>query len=132
MFSHEKLVVYQKTIAFVAWTQPVIEALPAKVAARDQLDRASTSIALNLAEGNVKFSTADRARYLQTAHGSTVESAACLDVLVARGLISEERAAAGKTGLEEIARMLAALLSRLGCRFDDSSAIREEPDDWAG
>jgi hypothetical protein len=68
MFSHEKLIVHQKAIAFVAWTQPLIESLP-KVSVRDQLDRASTSIPLNLAEGNVKFSTADRARYLQT-HGA--------------------------------------------------------------
>src|SRR5215203_4978817 len=81
MFSHEKLFAYQRAISFVAWSQPVIESLPSKVSARDQLDRSSTSVPLNIAEGNGKFSNADRARFWQIAHGSAVESAACLDVL---------------------------------------------------
>ena len=42
MFSHEKLHVYHKAIDFIVWTQPIIETLPTKLAARDQLDRAST------------------------------------------------------------------------------------------
>ncbi len=126
MFSHEKLIVYQRAIEFVAWTQPLIESLP-KVAARDQLDRASTSVPLNIAEGNVKFSTADRARYLQIAHGSAVECAACLDVIVARKLATSETAKMGKGVLEEIARMLSALLDRLGYRFDEPSLrVRED------
>jgi hypothetical protein len=47
MFSHEKLIVYQRSIELVAWTQPLIESLSSKVSARDQLDRSSTSIPLN-------------------------------------------------------------------------------------
>src|SRR5688572_30440152 len=102
MFSHEKLHVYQKAIEFVAWTQPILEALPAKVSARDQFDRASTSVPLNIAEGNAKFSHPDRARFLQIAHGSAVECAACLDVLVARNLMDAAVASAGKNELEAV------------------------------
>ena len=40
---------------------------------RDQLVRASSSIALNLAEGNAKFSSKDKNRYFQTAYGSLRE-----------------------------------------------------------
>lgn len=40
---------------------------------RDQLDRASSSIALNLAEGNAKFSYKDKARIYQIAYGSLRE-----------------------------------------------------------
>ena len=83
-FSHENLKVYQKAIAFVAWTQSLIETLPRGISAKDQLERASTSIPLNLAEGNAKFSHRDRGRFWQIAHGSAVECAACLDVLVAQ------------------------------------------------
>jgi four helix bundle protein len=128
MFSHEKLVVYHKAIAFVAWAQPVIESLPGKTSARDQLDRASTSVPLNIAEGNVKFSAADRARFLQIATGSAVECAACLDVLVARQFLSESDAAAGKQQLEAIVSMLFGLLARLGYRFDETSpsSVRED------
>jgi len=126
MFSHEKLTVYQKAIAFVAWVQPRLETLP-RVAVRDQLDRASTSVPLNIAEGNAKFSTADRARYFQTAQGSAVECAACLDVMVARGLSDSTLAAEGKVQLEEVVRMLAGMLDRLGYRFDENALrVREE------
>lgn len=117
MFSHEKLTVYQKAIAFAAWSQPIIEALPAKTSVRDQLDRASTSIPLNIAEENVKFSTADRARFLQIAVGSAVECAACLDVIVSRRLCDVHDVASGKDQLETIVKMLMGLLDRLGYRF---------------
>jgi len=122
MFSHEKLNAYHKAIAFVAWTQPILESLPGKVSARDQLDRASTSVPLNLAEGNAKFSLADRARFFQIAHGSAVECAACLDVLVARGLLNAAMAMEGKQQLEAVVNMLMGLLDRCGCRIAEDSA----------
>ena len=55
-FDFEKLDVYPKAIEFVAWSQSVIESLPTSVSARQQLERSSTSIPLNIAEGNVKAS----------------------------------------------------------------------------
>ena len=59
-FDHERLNVYQQALRFVAWVGPLIDELPAKLAARDQLDRASMSIALNLAEGNGERSHPDQ------------------------------------------------------------------------
>jgi four helix bundle protein len=135
MFSHEKLTVYHKAIAFIAWTQPLLAELPTKLSARDQLDRASTSIALNIAEGNAKFSVADRARYLQSALGSAVECAACLDVLVARGLLEGGQSEVGKHYLEVIVSMIMGLLNRLGYRFeklDESLRVREDEGDEYG
>ena len=126
MFSHEKLHVYPKAIAFVAWTQPLIESLPVKMSARDQLDRASTSIPLNIAEGNAKFSVPDRARYLQSALGSAVECAACLDVLVARACCTQSDIAPGKEQLNVVVSMLLGLLDRFGYRYDTQGRIRED------
>lgn len=40
---------------------------------RDQLARAASSIAMNLAEGNAKFSYKDKSRIYQIAHGSLRE-----------------------------------------------------------
>lgn len=54
LFDHERLKVYQEALRFVVWVSPIIEELPGKLAAKDQLDRASTSVVLNLAEGNGK------------------------------------------------------------------------------
>ncbi|MCC6355295.1 MAG: four helix bundle protein [Verrucomicrobiae bacterium] len=121
-FSHENLRVYQKAIAFVAWTHALIETLPRGFSAKDQLERASTSVALNLAEGNAKFSHRDRGRFWQIAHGSAVECAACLDVLVARKAIESQLADAGKGKLEEIVRMILALLDGLGQRFREDES----------
>jgi four helix bundle protein len=55
-FDHEKLDVYQESIVFCSWVGEFLTAISAKAAAKDQLDRASTSIPLNIAEGNGKFS----------------------------------------------------------------------------
>ena len=99
-FDHEKLDVYQEAIAFCGWVGEFLRAISAKAAAKDQLDRASTSIPLNIAEGNGKFSARDRARFLEMARGSALECAACLDALVAKGVCS----AAELEGGEAIAR----------------------------
>jgi hypothetical protein len=55
-FDHEKLDVYREAITFCAWVGDFLAAISAKAATKDQLDRASTSIPLNIAEGNGKFS----------------------------------------------------------------------------
>ena len=55
-FDHEKLHVYQSAIHFVKWSTELLETLPGKIAVHNQLDRASTSIPLNIAEGNAESS----------------------------------------------------------------------------
>ncbi len=122
-FDHEKLQVYQNAVSFCAWVTPILEQMPAKFAARDQLDRASTSVVLNIAEGNGKRSFPDRCRFFDIARGSGVESAACLDVLVARNVISMEIAEEGKTKLVEIVSMVGGLLARFG----GEGKVEEEP-----
>ena len=121
-FDHEKLRAYQDALRFVAFADPLLQELPAKVAARDQLDRASTSIVLNIAEGNGKRSAADRCRYLDIARGSALECAACLDVLVVKGLATETRAAEGKEILLGIVSMLVGLLGAFGGMVREDSA----------
>jgi len=64
-FDHEKLDVYQEAIGFCGWVGEFLSAISAKAAAKDQLDRASTSLPLNIAEGNGKFSDKDRSRFLR-------------------------------------------------------------------
>ncbi|MCC6137264.1 MAG: four helix bundle protein [Bdellovibrionaceae bacterium] len=48
---------------------------------RDQLDRASSSVSLNLAEGNAKFSYKDKARIYQIAYGSFRECQAIFELV---------------------------------------------------
>lgn len=117
-FDHEKLEVYQQALAFCGWAGDLINEISGKAAAKDQLDRASTSIPLNIAEGNGKFSNADRSRFLEMSRGSALECAGALDVFVARKLTSTERIADGKEQLVSIVKMLVGLLKRFSSRAD--------------
>src|SRR5713101_3765001 len=121
-FDHEKLNVYQVSLAFNEWVGELLPSIEAKAAAKDQRDRAATSIPLNIAEGNGKFSRRDRARFFDIARGSAVESAASLDVLVRRKLTTKEHIAPAKEQLVQIVNMLMGLLKRLGYRFDSETA----------
>tara|TARA_B110000483_G_C17882979_1_gene422401 strand:+ start:179 stop:595 length:417 start_codon:yes stop_codon:yes gene_type:complete len=121
-FDHENLKVYQMGVTFCGWRTPLLEGIATRVAAKDQLDRASTSIVLNIAEGNGKRSYRDRSRYFDIARGSGVESAACLDVLVARGVVEVSEAKRGKEQLFEIVSMIGGLLAR----FAGDGRVEEE------
>jgi four helix bundle protein len=109
-FDHEKLDVYQKSVAFVAWSSELLKSIPKAVAAHNQLDRAGTSIPLNIAEGNGKFTPADRCRFFDNARGSALECAACLDVLVAKKLMDRSAVDEGKELLIDIVSMLVGLI----------------------
>jgi len=111
-FDHGRLNVYQEAIAFCGWVGDLLSEVTAKAAAKDQLDRASTSIPLNIAEGNGKFSNADRARFLEIARGSALECAVCLDVLLARKLIGSKLMVPAKEQLVRIVNMLVGMLKR--------------------
>ena len=129
-FSHEKLFVYQRAIEFVAWLEPMLQELPSTIAAKSQLDRASTSVPLNIAEGNGKFSPKDRARFFQIAQGSALECAAALDVLVAKQQIGRQEAIGGKAFLEEVVNMLMRMLDRLDSRVSDCRVAEEPAKFW--
>ena len=120
-FHHEKLIVYQRALEFAAWSQMLIDSLTKKTSTRDHLERAGDSIALNIAEGNGKFSLKDRARFFQIARGSALESAACLDFFVARGCCERDAVTKGKLILEEIVKMLFTMLDHLGCRIAEDA-----------
>jgi len=118
-FDHEKLNVYQASLTFITWATELISKVDVKAAVKDQLDRASTSVPLNIAEGNGKFAIKDRCRFLDFARGSALECAACLDVLVAKKLSEEAVVRAGKEQLFEIVSMLMGLISSLTARIGE-------------
>ncbi len=110
LFDHDKLEAYQQSLGFIRWATPLLEKLPAKLSVCDQLDRASTSVPLNIAEGNGKFTSPDRCRYLDSARGSALECAACLDVLVAKGRATEAEVEPGKQLLRRVVSLLVGLI----------------------
>ena len=106
---HEKLIVYQRSIDFVAWSEELVEGITRKASAKEQLRRASASIPQNIAESNAKRTAREQRRFVDIANGSALESAACLDVLRAKELIAQEVQITGKQQLHEIVSMLYGL-----------------------
>src|SRR3984893_6151605 len=111
-FDHEKLEVYREAIAFIAWLSALLEAMGRIGEVKDQLDRASTSIVLNMAEGNGKYTPKDRCRFFDIAHGSALECAAGLDILVAKAKLTPDQIRPGKESLQRIVLMLMGLIKR--------------------
>lgn len=108
MFDHEKLAVYQEAIKFVAWADELLKDVPKSMAVHNQLERAATSIPLNIAEGNGKYTAPDRCRFFDMARGSALECAACLDVLMVKKPSSQIQQ--GKGMLARIVSMLVGLI----------------------
>ena len=106
--SHESLEVYQLALKFHLG---VMNLLPHRTspALRDQLERASTSIILNIAEGASRRSPADRRRHFVIAQGSTYECAAILDILRLRKIAQPSRCLNARNYAVRIAQMLGKL-----------------------
>ena len=111
-FDHEKLEVYREAVSFVAWLSLLLDETVRLGDVKDHLDRASTSMPLNIAEGNGKYSPKDRCRFFDIAHGSALQCAAGLDVLVAKGKLGPEPIRPGKERLQSIVRMLMGLIKK--------------------
>lgn len=80
---------------------------------RDQLERASLSVVLNIAEAGGRRSRRDKARYYAIARGSATEVAALLDVLTLRRLGSPASIRTGRRLAIRIVQMLTRMDQRL-------------------
>jgi four helix bundle protein len=107
MFDHEKLVVYQRSLDLLERLDRILDAMPpGRAHIKDQLDRAGTSIVLNIAEGGGEFSPMEKQRFYRMAKRSATESAAVLDILLRRKVVAEALIADARGLLTEVAAML--------------------------
>jgi four helix bundle protein len=120
LFGHEKLIVYQKGMQFAVVRGALLAELPKRVAACDHLARGAESILVNIAHASNLWSPKERIVYLGHANGSSLECAACLDVFVAKGLLSADDASPGKHLLSEIVSILVTM------RKTTTNRVREE------
>ena len=109
-FDHEKLDAYKKALAFAAWVESILDRVPKSAAVHGQLDRARTSIVLNIPEGNGRFTAPDRCKFFDIARGSGLECAGCLDLLFIKKLLSEAELDEGKSLLQDIVSLLVGLI----------------------
>ncbi len=80
---------------------------------RDQMQRASVSIASNIAEGYARESAKDRCHLLVVAKGSCAELQTQIEIAREIGLLDQAGFARLDTQCDEVARMLTGLLKTL-------------------
>lgn len=109
-FDHERLDVYQRALEFLDQCDSVIDELPSgRAHLKDQLDRAATSIVLNVAEGAGEFSPHEKRRFYRIARRSATESAAILHIMARRGHAPADSAQYARDLLGRIVSMLVRL-----------------------
>ena len=121
-FDHEKLDAYKKALAFAAWSESILERILKSAAVHGQLDRARTSIVLNIPEGNGRFYSADRCKFFDIARGSGLECAGCLDLIFIKKLLSDTELDEGKSLLRDVVSLLVGLI-----RSNSPDRLHEEP-----
>lgn len=89
-YKFQKLDVYQLALEYLEKLYAIAKALPAeeKYNLTSQLQRAGTSIVLNIAEGSTGQSDAEQHRFLGLALRSYLETAACLDIAQRRAYLT--------------------------------------------
>jgi four helix bundle protein len=116
-FMFENLKVYQKAVDLADQIAIRTETFPhGYYFLVDQLNRAALSIATNLAEGNGRFTKADRGHFFTIARGSVQECVPLLEVAARRGFIATADHTELKSHLKEISRMVSGLINGLDKR----------------
>ena len=123
-FDHERMVVYQRSLQFIRMASAIRPSLSARGSLADQLDRASVSIAVNIAEGAGEFAKREKARFYRIARRSATECAAILDVAIEIGAADPSQTQPAKQHLREIVAMLIAL----GKRVEERKSARPRKD----
>lgn len=116
-FAFENLHVYQKAVDFADACCELSGSFPrGYYFLADQLNRAALSISTNLAEGNGRFTKADRKHFFAIARGSVQECVPLLEIAARRGFLDTERQVLLRADLEEVAKMLSGLINGLDKR----------------
>jgi four helix bundle protein len=84
---------------------------------RDQLSRASMSIALNIAEGSGRFSHKDKRNFYVISRASASECIALLDIVEDLQLVTQQEADLFRSRYEELSKMLFGMIRSLDAHF---------------
>ena len=106
-FDHEKLDVYRATVQLNVLVDKVVEQLPrGRFYLADQLQSASASIVLNIAEGAGEWLSNEKVRFYRMAKRSATESAAIFELCQELHLIENSYYTQGRELLLRIVAML--------------------------
>lgn len=119
-FSFEKLDVYQKARKLIKDIYLLQNEFPKeeRYALGDQVRRAATSIAANLAEGSGRQSIREKIHFVEIAFGSMTEVFCELQTACDLGYIQENQLDALRPQFTDIAKMLSGLRNTLNKKLD--------------
>jgi four helix bundle protein len=111
LFSFEKLEVWNDARVLVKMIYEITAGFPAseKFGLINQMNRASVSVASNIAEGSARITANDKARFMHIAFGSLMELLNQLIIAGDFGWVSEEQMIRARSQVEKVANKLNAL-----------------------
>jgi four helix bundle protein len=119
IFNFEELIVWQKAVFFaenVIRTLDDIETQRKHYRLIEQLEAASTSVAMNIAEGKGRQATKEFIQFLYIARGSLFETITLLIILNLLDWLPEKNLTELSSLAEEITKMLNSLMESLVAR----------------
>jgi len=117
-FAHEGLDAYKMALRLVSWFHGFLGDVDIGASYVKRLDKCTTSIVLNIAEGNGRFHEAEQKHFLDIAHTCAMRTAACLDILEVRKQVAQPQIAEGR---QVLARIVPLVLG-LRCYLDDTDS----------
>ena len=128
-FSFERLEVWQLARKFFKQAYSIIDTFPASERYNlvDQIRRATTSIALNLAEMTSRSSYKEQAHYSEIAYGSTIEVYCAFLLSYDLGYINEQQLEGLKEKISELSNKINALKNSQYQRAEQSNKQQSSP-----
>lgn len=125
-FSFEDLKVWQKSVEFAKAILNITEKI--QVTRKhyrliEQLESASTSVALNIAEGKGRYSRKEFIHFLYVARGSLYETVALLIIFYRNDWLNEKQLINLKTLSSELGKMLSGLINALKLQTNELRAM---------
>ena len=111
-FSHESLDVYRTALLFTDWVESVARDLSCSSDLHSKLDKSSTGIVLNIAEGNGRFSKNDQIKFLRISYKAVIQSSSLVDLAIIDDS-SNVKINDGQKMLRQIAAMLISLSKKV-------------------
>ncbi len=126
-FKFEKLEVWQLALEYIDLIGEIANQLPRseEYNLKSQINRAATSVALNIAEGSTGQTDTEQARFLGLAIRSLLETVACQHIISRRNLLQDT--ALLRRAYKEAEQLTAKLHSMRKAILPAQTWLREEP-----
>ena len=115
-FGFEELEVWQKSVKYSKGVILLVETINTgrkHYRLIEQLEAASASIAMNIAEGKGRYSKKEFIQFLYIARGSLFETITLLTIFHSNNWITDEQLEKMKQSADEIAKMLGGLIASI-------------------